>query len=354
MPQVLSHAPAWSPPQHAGRSVGAAGLSAEAPLWRLLRYSRAYRSDVLAASVFSLLNRLFDLTPPLLIGAGIDVVVERQSSFVSQLGISSTEGQLWAVAGASVLAWGLESVFQYLHECRWRLVAHSVQHDLRMDVFRQVQGLAPESFGEGGVAGAVCILNDDVNLLERFLECSANQLIQLVTSVALVGGMFLAFVPSVAWLTLVPVPVVVGVSLWFQRRLSPRYSAVRSHAGSLASELSLDLVGKSESATPTRVEATSLEYVRANHHAGRLSSAFVPLLRMVVVTAFAGMLIYGGQLALRGELALAMYPVVVFQTQSVLWPLVGLGNWLDHYRRAMASAARVLDLLELSRARGAQ
>lgn len=180
------------------------------------------------------------------------MVVKRQSSFVSQLGISSTEGQLWAVAGASVLAWGLESVFQYLHECRWRLVAHSVQHDLRMDVFRQVQGLAPESFGEGGVAGAVCILNDDVNLLERFLECSANQLIQLVTSVALVGGMFIAFVPSVAWLTLVPVPVVVGVSLWFQRRLSPRYSAVRSHAGSLASELSLDLVGKSESATELR------------------------------------------------------------------------------------------------------
>ena len=47
------------------------------PLIRLLRYAGGHRGRILAATSFSILNKIFDLAPPLLIGTAVDVVVRR-------------------------------------------------------------------------------------------------------------------------------------------------------------------------------------------------------------------------------------------------------------------------------------
>lgn len=336
----------------ASRTASLRARFARAPLVRLLRYARAHRAQIWVASICSVLNKLFDLAPPLLIGAAVDIVVERDGSFVSRLGVSSVEGQLWVLAGLTVIIWGGESLFEFLLDYRWRTLAQTMQHELRMDAYRNVERLAPEQLEDKGVGGVVCILNDDINQLERFLDGSANQLVQLATTLLVLGSMFVSLVPSVAWMTFVPMPVVVWASIRFQTRLAPLYVSVRAHAGRLASVLSRTLHherGARRSDTrdePSPVELESREYLRANEHAIRVSSAFVPLLRMVVVTGFVAMLIYGGKLALSGKLKLGAYSVIVSMTQNLLWPLVGLGELLDRYRRAMASTARALDLLD--------
>jgi len=308
---------------------------------------------MLVASICSVLNKLFDLMPPLLIGAAVDIVVSREGSFVSRIGLSDVELQLWALAGLTILVWGLESLFEYALDCRWRMLAQTIQHALRMDVYHHVRALEGEHFGDKGIGGVVCIVNDDVNQLERFLDGSANQLIQMVTTISFVGIMFLTLAPSVAWMTFLPMPVVIWASLRFQKRLGPHYADVRGRAGRLASELSISLgrgpstVGSSALHAVSPVETISLEYVQANRIAIRFSAAFVPVLRMVIVMGFVAMLIYGGKLALAGKLELGVYSVMVFMTQSLLWPLAGLGELMDRYRRAMASTVRVFALLDL-------
>ena len=67
---------------------------------------------------------------------------------------------------------------------------------------------------------------------------------------------------------------------------------------------------------------------------------------MAIALGFAAILVYGGQQALAGELNVGVYSVLVFMTQRLLWPLTRLGRMLDQYQRAMASTARVLDLLD--------
>ena len=42
------------------------------PLLRLLRHARHYRSRVIRASLYSILNKVFDLAPPFLIGGAVD------------------------------------------------------------------------------------------------------------------------------------------------------------------------------------------------------------------------------------------------------------------------------------------
>jgi ATP-binding cassette subfamily B protein len=95
-----------------------------------------------------------------------------------------------------------------------------------------------------------------------------------------------------------------------------------------------------------RIRKESALYQDANRRAITLSSAFSPLIRVVILTGFTATLLAGGFLALDGSLAVGAYSVMVFLTQRLLWPLTRLGQTFDLYQRAMASTNRILDLLD--------
>ena len=86
--------------------------SAKHPLLRLLHYGRAYRSQFWLAVLCSILNKVFDLAPPVLIGVAIDVIVNQQNSWLAQLGIADVKTQFIMLAILTVLIWVLESVFE--------------------------------------------------------------------------------------------------------------------------------------------------------------------------------------------------------------------------------------------------
>ncbi|KIG18547.1 ABC transporter, ATP-binding/permease protein [Enhygromyxa salina] len=323
------------------------------PLARLLRYARPHQRAIRAATLYSFLNKLFDLAPPILIGAAVDIVVSRQDSFIAKLGWTQVDTQLWILAGLTMAAWGAESVFEYAYALKWRRLAQTVQHELRVDVYRHMQELELGYFEDRSTGGLMSVLNDDINQLERFLDDGANQLIQLLTTVSLVGGLFFVVVPSVAWMTLLPMPLVIWGSVSIQRRLVPRYREVREQVGLLNAQLVNNLGGvatiksfTAEAHEVERITALSRAYEAANSRAIKLSSGFVPVIRMIIVLGFVAILVFGGQMVLAGQLNVGVYSVLVFMTQRLLWPLTKLGQLLDQYQRAMASTTRALDVLD--------
>jgi ATP-binding cassette subfamily B protein len=327
--------------------------SQKSPLVRLISYSHEYRTQTILASTCSILNKIFDLAPPILIGMAVDVVVEQENSFLGDLGITDPVDQLIILGILTVIVWGLESLFQYLYNVLWRNLAQSVQHDLRIDAYNHLQGLDMAYFEDRSTGSLISVLNDDVNQLERFLDHGANEMWQLVTTVVVIGIMFFALAPSVAWMAIIPMPLVFYGSMRFQRQLAPRYAVVRERVGMLNGQLSNNVSGiatiksyTAEAYENLRIRLLSDDYRSSNQQAIKLSSAFVPMIRMVIVLGFLAILVFGGLLVLSGQLNVGAYSVLVFMTQRLLWPLTRLGDTLDLYQRAMASTARVLDLLD--------
>ncbi|MHC5051494.1 MAG: ABC transporter, partial [Planctomycetota bacterium] len=110
-------------------------------LIRLLRYARPHRTRILLATLCSILNKVFDLAPPLLIGMAVDIAVKGRDSFLSGFGYPEPMDQIWLLAGLTVVIWGLESAFQYCAAVLWRNLAQRIQHDLRVDAYGHVQDL---------------------------------------------------------------------------------------------------------------------------------------------------------------------------------------------------------------------
>jgi ATP-binding cassette subfamily B protein len=323
------------------------------PLRRLFQHARAYRRDVILASTFSVLNKFFDVLPEVLIGVAVDVVVNRKASFLARFGWSEPHAQLLLLAALTVLIWVLESLFEYLYVVRWRNLAQNLQHATRMSAYEHVQKLELSWFEHNRTGNLMSILNDDINQMERFLNGGANDLIQVVTGSFLVGAVFFALTTKIALLALIPIPLIIYGAFWFQRRLAPRYALVRERAGALNTRLANNLLGiatikafTAEEYELSHVRSGSDAYRDANAQAIRFSAAITPVIRMAILAGFTVTLLYGGFLALGGEIGVGSYSVLVYLTQRLLWPLTRLADMTDLYQRSVASIERVVNLLD--------
>ena len=327
-------------------------MSGEAPLTRLMQYMRPHKSTVRLAGLCSVLNKIWDLAPPLLIGLAVDIVVLRENSYLGTFGIADPMQQLLFLSVLTFAIWGLESLFEYFFAILWRNLAQTVQHEMRVETFQHIQKQGSGWFDKRQKGDLLAILNDDVNQLERFLDKGANDILQVATTVIIVSTVFLIISWQVALFAVLPIPIILWGSFRYQKSLEPRYTEVRYAAGQMNALLENDLSGMTtiqsftaEEREAQRVGELSQQYRMANKEAIRLSAAFTPLIRMAILVGFTATLLLGGWLTLEGTLAIGAYSVLVFMTQRLLWPLTRLGETFDLYQRAMASSTRVLDLL---------
>ncbi|GAB1539855.1 ABC transporter ATP-binding protein [Scytonema sp. NUACC21] len=323
------------------------------PLKRLLNYGHQYRKQIWLATICSILNKLFDLAPPGLIGIAVDVVVKQQDSIIAQLGVKDIFGQFLILSFLTVIVWVLESLFEYAYARLWRNLAQNIQHDLRLDAYQHLQELELAYFEERSTGGLMSILSDDINQLERFLDVGANDLLQVATTVVIIGSAFFILAPDVAWMSMLPIPFILWGSFAYQDLLAPRYADVREKVGLLNSRLANNLSGittiksfTSEDYEVSRLGEESQAYRRSNTKAIKLSAAFIPLIRILILGGFTALLLFGGLSAVNGKMSVGTYSVLVFLIQRLLWPLTSLGATFDQYQRAMASTNRVMDLLD--------
>ena len=317
----------------------------------LFNYALEQDTKVRRGIIYSILNKIFDLAPPILIGIAIDIVVEGSDSFIGNLGYSDRRQQLIILAILTFIIWGLESAFDYIAAVTWRNISQDIEHSLRTDAFNNVLGLDLAFFENKSSGRLMAILNDDVNQLETFLDNGANRLVQTATTVLVIGGTFLYISPLVAVFAFIPIPIIIFGSLRFTNRIAERYTKIRNDIENLNANLSNSITGiltvksfNREKKESERITLSSNEVKSANYHAIRLSAAFIPIIRIAILFGFTATLLIGGFLALDGEIKVATYSVMLFITQRLLWPLTELGVIFDSYQKAMASFRRIINL----------
>ena len=317
----------------------------------LYKYAQENEAKVKRGIIYSVLNKLFDLAPPVLIGIAIDIVVEGSESFIGNFGFEDRRQQLIILAFITFVIWGFESIFDYVAAVTWRNIAQDLQHSMRTETFNKTLDLDLSFFENKSSGRLMAILNDDVNQMENFLNEAANRLIQTATTVIVIGATFLYISPLVAIFAFIPIPVIVFGSYKFVQKIGERYSKIRNNVESLNAHLSNSITGiltvksfNREKKEYKRIDSASDEVKTANYDAIKLSAAFIPIIRVAILFGFTATLLIGGFLALDGQIKVGMYSVMLFITQRLLWPLTELGLIFDSFQKAMASFRRIMNL----------
>jgi len=336
------------------------------PMWRLFTdYGKGQRLAFVVGLLSSIVARMLDLLPPLLLALAIDAVIEGNTSysllFIPDAWIPvTTTGQLWLTAGLIAASFGFGAVFHYTRNWGWNKFAQHIQHAVRTDTYETMQRLNMAFFADKQTGEMMSVLSNDVNRLEKFLNDGLNSSSRLIIMVLGIAAYLFYINWQLALVALLPVPIIAVFTKWFIETIQPKYADVRASVGSLNSRLENNLSGiqiiktaNTESYEADRVEDSSQDYLDANWDAIGTRITFFPGLRLVsglgfVVTFVLGGLIVIGQAPAFFSLELTTGGFVAFiiYTQRFVWPMAQFGQVINMYQRAYASTERVFGLME--------
>lgn len=321
-------------------------------LWRYVQNRSLFFAYACSSSV---LNKVLDLMPPLLVGWVIDSVSGRPPGWITALlGPTTPWGMAIFLSVLGVLIFALESLFEWMYQRAFMTLAQDVQHDVRVDTYAHLQTREIRFFENQRMGETLAILNDDINQLERFLNVGFNEILQLL--VLFVFSLVVMGLTSweLSLVSLLPIPLILAGSSWYRRLIAPRYDRVRGAVGALASRLENNLGGilviksfTAEAFELERVKQASHDYRNQNLDAIHFSALYVPVIRMAIALGFGGVLLLGAYWVLQDTGRLTVGELVLFSmlVQRLLWPITRLGQTLDLYERARASASRIFGLL---------
>lgn len=326
------------------------------PMWRLFGFVDRYRRAFWFSIGSSVTNKVFDLMPPFLTAWIIDAVSGQIPSWIpAWTGWEEPWPVVIFLAILTLVIFGFESFFEWLHKRGFMRLAQQVQHDLRLQAYHALQSREMAYFESQRTGNLMAMLNDDVNQLERFLNSSFNSIVQLITLVIFAGWSLLSVSWQLGLMSMVPIPFIIWGSIYYQRKIGPYYREVREGVGALGNRLENNISGMlviksftAERFEMDRIREVSANYRAANFRAIRWSAIYFPLIRVPITLGFAGALLLGSYWVIfePGRFTLGSLAFFAMMIERLLWPVTILGTIFDEYQRAKASARRIFGLLD--------
>ncbi|QGX95752.1 ABC transporter ATP-binding protein [Haloplanus rallus] len=337
------------------------------PMRRLFAEYGEERRGVFAVGVLaSVLARVLDLLPPLLLGIAVDAIFLDEGPFGLPLVPdrwlpTDPERQFWLIVGIVLFSFLGGAALHWVRNWGWNRFAQHVQHAIRTDTYDAMQRLNMTFFADKQTGEMMSVLSNDVNRLERFLNDGLNAAFRLGVMVVGIAAILLWMNPQLAVVALLPVPLIAVFTYRFVNTIQPKYAEVRSTVGQVNSRLENNLGGiqviktsNTESYEAERVEEVSGDYFDANWDAIETRIKFFPGLRVLAGIGFALTFTIGGLWVFRGEgpwlftgtLRPGEFVSFILYTQRFIWPMAQFGQIINMYQRAYASAARIFGLMD--------
>ena len=334
-----------------------------------------YGSDNALAFVVGLFSsivaRMLDLLPPVLLGLAIDSIIRNNKQFAFPIvpdewttSLGSIE-QLWLVSGIIAFAFFGGAAFHWTRNWGWNSFAQHVQHEIRTDTYDKMQRLNMDFFADKQTGEMMSILSNDVNRLERFLNNGMNSAFRLGVMVVAIAGILFYYNWQLAFVTLIVVPLIGYTTYKFVSIIQPKYAEVRSTVGQLNSRLENNLGGvqviktyNTESFESDRVDDVSNDYLDANWDAIDTRIKFFPALRVLAGVGFVVTFLIGGlwvfatesgdpaPFIFTGTLTTGEFVTFILLSQRFIWPMAQFGQIINLYQRARASAERIFGLMD--------
>ena len=309
---------------------------------RLFKYFSPYKLLVLAALLGMVVYSAVTVGIPWLVKLGIDnYIIPRQLDGLNYL----------------VIVFAVLLVFHFIanygHQVLITRASQHVLQDLRTELFDYLQQQSMTFHGKYKVGQIMSRAQNDVQALSEFMMLMATGLADMLSLVAVVAAMFILD-PLLAAVTLALVPLLVlFLAVWqrFARRtfLRVRYAIARVN-GALQEDLSGVRVIQSmnrQSTNMVRFDELNAAHLRTQLDSTALSAGVMPVVESFTGLALSEVVIFGGQLVLRGELEVGVLVAFALFIQRFFDPVRQLTLQYSQMQRAMAAGTRIFELLDV-------
>lgn len=311
---------------------------------RLLPYLKPYRWQFAGVVLFAVGATAMSLAVPWLIRELVQVIQSGEPSAVSTIA--------WISAGVFA-AYLLRGLFEFLSYWVAHVVAWWLCHDLRMALYEHLQRLSL-SFYENRQTGEIQsrVMNDTENTEPLIADIIPEVLVNALMFFGVAAILFWLD-PALALLTLIPVPVLVFAILFLGKRVYAAFKAEREGFGDLSASVQDNLSGMREIQLFTRerrererLGRLSSRYAADQVRARRLDGAFQPTVLFISGVGTVIVAYFGGRAGLAGRIEIPDLVAFILYLTMFYQPLLALAGLSEYTQLAVASAARIAEVLE--------
>src|SRR5215212_4742812 len=308
--------------------------------WRLLGFLRPYRGGVIVSFVLAAAAMGVGVLIPYLVGRTVDE-------------IRNGGVDLWplaiAVAGAGVL----RLAFSVARRIVAGRVSLGVEYDLRNRMYGHLQSLELAFFDGQQTGQLMSRATVDLQSVRFFLGYGLIFLVQSAITIVIAAVVMFALDPGLAAVALAPTPFVVWVAFRYGQRNRPATQEVQQRIAELTAEAEENIGGvrvvKAFAQEPRQLRRFGGAVARVFEQSmisTRLRAFYSPFIGFLPQLGLAALLLVGGRQAINGNITvgefIAFYGYVLMLTGPMRW----LGMALGMAQRAVASGARVFELLD--------
>jgi ATP-binding cassette subfamily B protein len=311
-------------------------------LKRLRPYFARYRGR-LVAGIFTVFGAaMVGLAAPLLIGGAVDSL--RQSA---------DPRTLLRYGGFLVVVTLVQGLFTFAQRKLLIAMSRDIEFDLRDDYFRHLQTLPLSFYRESYTGDLMARATNDLQAVRMIcgpaIMYSANTVFTAVGALFFMARIHL----GLSLVSLCALPLVVLVMRLFGQRIHVLFQQVQSRFSDLSTRVQENLSGARvvrayavEEEEKRRFESLNHEYVERNRLLARWSSAFHPLLQVLIGVGFVAVLWYGGSLVASGGITVGELVAFNFFVGKLIWPMIAIGWVINLVQRGLASLGRILEILD--------
>lgn len=279
---------------------------------------------------------------PLVIRAAIDALTHNRP--------------MQAIAGFALLLIGIclvKGIFQYW--MRWILVGISrdVEYDIRNDLFAHLTRLSPGYFARNRTGDLMARATNDLNAVRMMLGPGIMYWTETALTFTLAIGIMCWVDWRLAFLAILPAPLVSITVILFGRKIHSRFQAIQAMFSDISSRVQENLSGvrmvrafAQEDAEIRKFEKLNRKYIAQNLQLARLQGAFEPLLELLIGLTFLSVLWAGGNQVLQHRITLGSFVMFNTYMSMLVWPMIALGWVVNLMQRGTASLARIMEIMD--------
>ncbi len=308
--------------------------------WRLLGFLRPYRAGVALSFLLAAVAMGMGILIPFLVGRTVD-------------DIDRGGADLTTLALAIVAAGVLRLVFAVVRRLVAGRVSLGVEFDLRNRMYRHLQSLELGFFDSQQTGQLMSRSTVDLQAVRFFLGYGLIFMLQSALTILIAAGVMIVVNPVLAAVALAPMPWVIWVAFRYGRRNRPATQEVQQRIAELTAEAEENVSGvrvvkafAQEERQLRRFNRAVLRVFDQSMVSTRLRAFYNPFIGFLPQLGLAGILLVGGHQAINGTITLGDFVAFYGYVLMLTGPMRMLGVSLGMAQRAVASGARVFEILD--------
>ena len=234
--------------------------------------------------------------------------------------------------------------------------AEGVTRRLRNYLFDHLQRLPYAYHADAQTGDLIARSTSDVDAINRFFSDQAIGIGRILLMFIINFVALLQLNTRLAWISVIAIPAIIAVSIFFFSRVSKAYEAYQEQEATLSNRLQENLTGVRVVKAFARQGYESYKFDQENWHKFRLGksllsihSLFWPISDIICGAQMLTSYYVGAIMALNGEITVGTYMAFVSLVIWIIWPMRNLGRLIVQTSTGMVSYKRVAELLKEER-----